>query len=89
MDHIGRSVKYFAAGLGIGVTVALLTAPQSGEETREWIANKANKQYKFLCRKGQRSIEHLQDAVAAGGEKVSKILKTSKNALSSVSAILA
>ncbi len=78
----------FLVGLGVGGAVALLFAPKSGKETREWISDTADKNAKFLRRKGQQSIDHLQDAVAAGGEKVSQILKSSKDALSAVSAKL-
>ena len=88
MNHTGRSVTTFLVGVGIGAAAALLLAPQTSEEAREWIGDKADQNVKFLRRKGQQSIEHLQDAVALGGEKVSKILKSSKNALDSVSAKL-
>jgi gas vesicle protein len=88
MSITGRSVTMFLVGLGVGGAVALLFAPKSGEETREWISDTADKNAKFLRRKGQQSIDHLQDAVAMGGEKVSQILKSSKDALSAVSAKL-
>ena len=88
MDNTGRSVTSFAVGLGIGIAVALLLAPQSGEKTREWIAETADNKVRLLRRKGQQSIAHLQDAIAMGGEKVSRVLKSSKVALDSVSAKL-
>jgi len=37
-----QSVVWFLAGAAIGATVALLFAPQSGEETRRLIAEKAS-----------------------------------------------
>ena len=88
MSNTGRTVTMFLVGLGIGGAVALLFAPKSGEETREWIADTADEKAKFLRRKGRQSIENLQDAVALGGEKVSQILKSSKVALDAVSAKL-
>jgi gas vesicle protein len=88
VSNTGRSVTMFLIGLGIGGAAALLFAPQSGEETRDWIADTADKKAKFLRRKGQQSIDNLQDAVAMGGEKVSQLLKSSKDALDAVSAKL-
>jgi gas vesicle protein len=88
VNNTGRSVASFLVGFGIGAAVALLLAPQSGEETREWIADTADKKVKFLRRKGQQSIDHLQEAIALSGEKVAKIMKSSKNVFDSVSAKL-
>jgi gas vesicle protein len=39
-DNSGK-VLWFVAGAAIGATIALLYAPQSGEETREYIRKKA------------------------------------------------
>jgi gas vesicle protein len=88
VNNIGRSVTSFLVGFGIGAAVALLLAPQSGEETREWIAETADKKVQFLRRKGQQSIDHLQEAIAQAGEEVAKIMKSSKNVLDSASAKL-
>ena len=37
----GSNFGFFLAGLGMGAILALLLAPQSGKETREYIAGKA------------------------------------------------
>lgn len=37
------AIGAFAAGVGIGLVLSLLWAPQSGEETRELIAEKAKR----------------------------------------------
>jgi len=40
-NHQGSSIlTSLVAGLGIGVIIGILLAPQSGEDTREWIATK-------------------------------------------------
>lgn len=39
----GSMVTAFLAGLGIGAVVALLFAPRSGQETRDLLAQKAER----------------------------------------------
>jgi gas vesicle protein len=74
---------YLVAGLGIGAAMSILLAPQSGAETRQWIANKcldgldtANKsvrntrrQVKDVMDQGQKKIS---EAVVAGREAIGK-----------------
>lgn len=45
----GVAIGAFVAGLGIGVALSLLLAPQSGEETRELIAEKARQGRDFVA----------------------------------------
>ena len=49
MNDTGRLTVTFLVGLGVGVGLALLFAPQSGEETREWIAENKAGRHKFLA----------------------------------------
>ena len=70
MNNTERTTLVFLAGLGIGAGLGALFAPQSGEETREWIADTAEREFKMLRRRGRRSLRQLQDAVAKGEEKV-------------------
>jgi gas vesicle protein len=88
MNNTGRTTLVFLTGLGIGAGLAALFAPRSGEETREWIANTAERKFKVLRRTGRRSFRQLQDAVAEGGEKVTEVLRNGKKALESVTARL-
>ena len=88
MNNTGRATLIFLTGLGIGAGLAALFAPQSGEETREWIADTAERKYKGLRRMGRRSFRQLQDAVADGEEKVTVVLRNGKRALESVAAKL-
>lgn len=75
-------------GPGIGAGLAVLLAPRSGEETREWIADTAERKFKALRRVGRRSFRQLQDAVAEGEEMVTGALRNGKKALESVAAKL-
>jgi len=88
MNSTGRTTLVFLTGLGIGAGLAALFAPRSGEETREWIADTAERKFKVLRRVGRRSFRQLQDAVAEGEEKVTGVLRNGKKALESVAAKL-
>jgi gas vesicle protein len=89
MNDAGRTTLLFLAGFGIGAAVALLFAPQSGEETREWIADNAQRQFKMIQRSGRRSMKQIQHAVTKGEEKLAEILKDGKEVVDSVTARLA
>jgi gas vesicle protein len=88
MNNSGRTTVTFLAGLGIGAALAVLFAPRSGEETREWIADTTEQKFKALRRMGRRSLRQLQDAVAEGEDKVTEVLRNGKKALGSVAAKL-
>ena len=80
MKNTGRTTAFFFVGIGIGAGLALLFAPQSGEETREWIADIAEREMKMLRRNGRRSMRELEHALTKGEEKVAHILKDGKEA---------
>jgi gas vesicle protein len=88
MNNSGRTTVTFLTGLGIGAAIAVLFAPRSGEETREWIADTTEQKFKALRRVGRRSLRQLQDAVAEGEDKVTEVLRNGKKALGSVAAKL-
>jgi len=88
MNNTGRTTLTFLTGLGIGAALAALFTPRSGEETREWIADTAERKYKGLRRMGCRSFRQLQDAVTEGEEKVTEVLRNGKRTLESVAAKL-
>ena len=88
MSNTGSTTLLFLTGLGIGAGLAVLFAPQSGEETREWIADTAERKFKVLRRVGRRSFRQLQDVVAEGEEKVTGVLRNGRKALESVAAKL-
>lgn len=88
MNNTGRTTLFFLTGLGIGAGLAALFAPRSGEETREWIADTAERKFKMLRRVGRRSFRQLQDAVAEGEEKVAGVLRNGKKSVESVAAKL-
>lgn len=84
MSNTRRTALYFVSGLGLGLVLALLFAPKSGEETREWVKDLAGEGVKGLRRQGRQSIGHLQEVVASGEKKAATAFKTSRGALDSV-----
>jgi gas vesicle protein len=88
MNKTGRTPLAFLKGLGIGAGLAALFAPRSGEESREWIADTAEREFKVLRRRGRQSIRQLEDVVAKGEEKVTEVLRAGKVVLESVAAKL-
>src|SRR5215469_10466652 len=41
-DNVGSKVSYFLVGLGVGALMGVLFAPKSGEETRDYLAKRAD-----------------------------------------------
>jgi gas vesicle protein len=82
------TIVTFVAGLGIGMGLALLFAPLSGEETREWLMDNAESRLRRVRRQGRRWVYQFQDVLDKSEDRVTKVLRTSKNALDSVASRL-
>jgi gas vesicle protein len=63
---------YFFLGLGIGVAVGILFAPQSGEETRSLLCTKADEGKEYLKTRGEALRESAGDLVEKGKTVVSR-----------------
>jgi len=70
--NVATKVSYFVAGLGIGAAVALLFAPQSGEDTRKQIAEKAQEGTDFVASKSREIRKQAEEFVDQGKDLVSK-----------------
>ena len=57
---------YFVLGLGIGVAVGVLFAPQSGEQTRQLLRSKADEGKDYLKRQGESLYESAGGLVEKG-----------------------
>ncbi len=74
-ENSGSKVSFFLVGLGIGALVGILFAPKSGEETREFLSQKADEGRDYAQRKARELRERAEDilersktaAVAAEG----------------------
>jgi len=75
----GRTVLGVLVGFGIGVGLTLLFAPQSGEDTRDWIAHTSRRAKRRLRKTSQRSIEQVRDMIERGQETVSKVVRSRGN----------
>ncbi|MBI2818354.1 MAG: YtxH domain-containing protein [Acidobacteria bacterium] len=71
-DNSGAKFIYFLAGLSIGALVGILFAPQSGKETREFIAGRAEDGREYLSRKGRQYREQAAEYVERGKEVISQ-----------------
>jgi gas vesicle protein len=87
-DANAAAALRFFLGVGVGFGLALLFAPQSGEETRRWLVETADDRLRSLRRGGRRLIFETHDLLDRGEQNVSRVLRSSKNALASVAAKL-
>ena len=69
---VGTRISYFIAGMGIGAVVALLFAPQTGEQTRKQIVDKAQDGKDFVTSKGREFRKQAEDIVDQGKDLVNK-----------------
>ena len=77
-DNSGSKVSYFLVGLGLGALVGVLFAPKSGEETREYLSDKADEGREYAQRKARELkeraedlMERSKDAAARGKDSIS------------------
>ncbi len=71
-ESTGSKVSYFLVGLGIGALVGILFAPKSGEETREYLSQKAEEGREYAQRKARELRERAEDLVERSKEVVSR-----------------
>lgn len=71
-DSGASKVGVFLAGLGIGAVVALLFAPRSGKETRDFIVQRAGEGKEFVKNKSEEIRKQAEDAVEKGKDLVNK-----------------
>ena len=86
-DNVGSKVTYFLVGLGVGALVGILFAPKSGEDTREYLAKKADegrdfaqKKAKELRERADDLIERSKDAANRGKDSISAAVEGAREA---------
>jgi gas vesicle protein len=66
------NMNYFLMGLGIGSAVAILLAPKSGQETRQYIADKTREANDFTRQKAREIKIRAEDAVERGKDTIAQ-----------------
>jgi gas vesicle protein len=67
-SNVGSKVSYFLVGLGIGALIGILFAPKSGDETREYLSNRAEEGKEYARRKASELRERAEDIIERGKE---------------------
>ena len=62
-ENVGAKISFFIVGLGIGTLVGILFAPKSGEETREFLTQKADEGREYAQKKARELRERAEDLI--------------------------
>jgi gas vesicle protein len=65
-DNVGSKVSYFLVGLGVGALMGVLFAPKSGEDTREYLAKRADDGREFAQKKAKELRERADELIERG-----------------------
>lgn len=65
-------LAFFLAGLGIGAILALLFAPKSGEETRKFLAEKAEGGKDYVAARSKELRKQAEEIVEKGKDSLAK-----------------
>jgi gas vesicle protein len=65
-DDSGSKLTYFIVGLGIGAAFGLLFAPTTGEETRDYLTQRAEDGREYAERKARELRDRAGDLVERG-----------------------
>jgi gas vesicle protein len=83
----GSKAAYFLAGLGVGAILALMFAPSSGEEAREYLGKKAGESREYVTgrsrevrRQAEELVEKAKDLVTQQKDQLSAALEAGKAA---------
>jgi gas vesicle protein len=77
-SNAGSKVSFFLVGLGIGALVGVLFAPKSGDETREYLSDRADEGREYAQKKARELRERAEDLI----ERSKEIMARQKDALS-------
>lgn len=86
-DNGGSKIAFFLAGMGVGAVLALLFAPKSGQETREFLTQKAEEGKDYVTARGrdlrkqaEEVVDKAKDVVSKQKEQLSAALEAGKQA---------
>ena len=78
-DNAGSKVSFFLIGLGIGSLIGVLFAPRSGEETRDYLASRADEGRDYAQKKARELRERAEELL----ERSKEVMGRQKEAISS------
>ncbi|HEV2520828.1 MAG TPA: YtxH domain-containing protein [Candidatus Acidoferrales bacterium] len=79
-NYGGSKVTFLFAGLGLGALVAILFAPRSGEETREYLAKKMGEGKEYAERKVTELRKHADEFVERRTRPITAALEAGQHA---------
>lgn len=71
-DNGSSKFSYFLVGLGLGALLGILFAPKSGEETREYLLDKASEGKEFAQRKARELRERAEEVVESSRDALQR-----------------
>jgi gas vesicle protein len=71
-ENVGAKVSYFIVGLGVGTLLGILFAPKSGEETREFLSQKADEGREYAQKKARELRERAEDLIERSKEIINR-----------------
>lgn len=80
-ENTSSKVSYFLVGIGIGALLGVLFAPKSGEETREFLMQRAEEGKEYAQRKARELRDRAEDMVERGKQVASRQKETISSAV--------
>jgi gas vesicle protein len=77
-SNAGSKFSFFLVGLSVGALVGVLFAPKSGDETREYLSDRADEGREYAQKKARELRERAEDLI----ERSKEIMARQKDALS-------
>ena len=71
-ENVGSKISDFIVGLGVGTLLGILFAPKSGEETREFLAQKADEGREYAQKKARELRERAEDLIERSKELINR-----------------
>jgi gas vesicle protein len=69
-DNLANNIGWFVAGAVVGMTAAIILAPQSGKKTRQIIADKAQQGKEAVAETGKEAYDRSKEMIDKGRQLV-------------------
>jgi gas vesicle protein len=80
-------VAYLIAGVGIGALLGIVMAPQSGDDTREWIATKCQNGMDSVNARVRQTRQHVGHLIDGGQQQVNEAVDAGRRAFKKAKAV--